>query len=310
MRWALLLLLLRARAQLGPPAAPQNQQWGDHVGVLIEPSDASPYDYFGDAVAASGEVLAVGAWKDDDNSMKNSGSVYLFRISPHNAAWQQLAKLTASDAGQDDHFGRSVAIDGGVVAVGAYYDDDAGSASGSVYLFKYDGSRAWPQVAKLTAGDAAAYDQFGRSLAISGGVVAVGAHYDDDAGSNSGAVYVFRTDNGGVTWPQVAKLKPHDASGGDQFGNAVAMSGSVIAVAAPRDAGAVYLFHTADGGATWTQEAKLTEDDSALVFGYFIALHDDVLAVSQPRKLGGDSTEAGRLHVYRRDNGAWRAGLH
>ena len=105
MRWAL-LLLLRARAQLGPPAAPQNQQWGDHVGVLIEPSDASPYDYFGDAVAASGEVLAVGAWKDDDNSMKNSGSVYLFRISPHNAAWQQLAKLTASDAGQDDHFGQ------------------------------------------------------------------------------------------------------------------------------------------------------------------------------------------------------------
>merc|ERR1719482_2558276 len=264
-RWALLLLLLRARAQLGPPAAPQNQQWGDHVGVLIEPSDASPYDYFGDAVAASGEVLAVGAWKDDDNSMKNSGSVYLFRISPHNAAWQQLAKLTASDAGQDDHFGRSVAIDGGVVAVGAYYDDDAGSASGSVYLFKYDGSRNWPQVAKLTAGDAAAYDQFGRSLAISGGVVAVGAHYDDDAGSNSGAVYVFRTDDGG----------------------------------------AVYLFHTNDGGATWTQEAKLTEDDTALVFGYFIALHDDVLAVSQPRKLGGDSTEAGRLHVYRRDNGEW-----
>merc|ERR1719482_1813215 len=304
-RWALLLLLLRTRAQLGPPAAPQNQQWGDHVGVLIEPSDASPYDYFGDAVAASGEVLAVGAWKDDDNGMKNSGAVYLFRISPHNAAWQQLAKLTASDAGQDDHFGRSVAIDGGVVAVGAYYDDDAGSASGSVYLFKYDGSRNWPQVAKLTAGDAAAYDQFGRSLAISGGVVAVGAHYDDDAGSNSGAVYVFRTDNGGVTWPQVAKLKPHDASGGDQFGNAVAMSGAVIAVAAPRDAGAVYLFHTSDGGATWTQEAKLTEDDSALVFGYFIALHDDVLAVSHPRKLGGDSTEAGCLHIYRRSNGEW-----
>ena len=170
----------------------------------------------------------VGAWKDDDNSMKNSGSVYLFRISPHNAAWQQLAKLTASDAGQDDHFGRSVAIDGGVVAVGAYYDDDSGSASGSVYLFKYDGERAWPQVAKLTAGDAAAYDQFGRSLAISGGVVAVGAHYDDDAGSNSGAVYVFRTDNGGVTWPQVAKLKPHDAGGGDQFGGNAGQFGECL----------------------------------------------------------------------------------
>ena len=56
--------------------------------------------------------------------------------------------------------------------------------------------------------------------------------------------------------PQVAKLKPHDARGGDQFGNAVAMSGAVIAVAAPRDAGAVYLFHTNDGGATWAQEAR------------------------------------------------------
>jgi len=47
----------------------------------------------------------------------------------------ELFKLTASDAAADDAFGYSVSISGNTVIVGAVGDDDAGSRSGSAYLF-------------------------------------------------------------------------------------------------------------------------------------------------------------------------------
>ncbi len=47
------------------------------------------------------------------------------------------------------------------------------------------------QTAKLTASDAAANDNFGYSVAISGDTAVVGAYHDDDGGSESGSAYVF-----------------------------------------------------------------------------------------------------------------------
>ncbi len=76
------------------------------------------------------------------------------------------------------------------MVVGAHLNDDAGSRSGSAYVFVRSGG-AWSQQAKLTASDAAASDFFGSSVSISGDTVVVGACCDDDAGSSSGSAYVF-----------------------------------------------------------------------------------------------------------------------
>ena len=50
-------------------------------------------------------------------------------------AWTQYAKLVAADAAARDNFGRAVAVWGDVVVVGAWLDADAGSGSGSAYIF-------------------------------------------------------------------------------------------------------------------------------------------------------------------------------
>ncbi len=71
-------------------------------------------------------------------------------------------KLTASDGAADDYFGYSVSISGDYAIVGAYYDDDSGSNSGSAYIFKRDGT-SWGEQAKITASDGAAGDLFGAS---------------------------------------------------------------------------------------------------------------------------------------------------
>ena len=52
---------------------------------------------------------------------------------------QEQAKLVASDATAGDKFGGSVAIAGDWALIGAYGDDDNGSASGSAYVFVRSG---------------------------------------------------------------------------------------------------------------------------------------------------------------------------
>jgi len=213
-------------------------------------SDAAEDDFFGVSVAIDGSTIVVGASGDDDAGSK-SGSAYVFHTTDGGATYGQVAKLTAADAAAIDYFGWSVAVDGDTVVIGAYYDDDAGSGSGSAYVFRTsDGGASYDQVAKLTAADAAANDFFGGSVAIDGATIVVGAAQYNNGGS--GAVYVFRTTDGGATHGQVAKLTASDAAAGDRFGLRVAIDGSTIVVGADKD----------DDGGTESGSAYVFEDES------------------------------------------------
>ena len=106
----------------------------------------------------------------------------------------QRAKLTADDGAAEDWFSRYVSIDGDTMVVGA--PKDGGQGPGSAYVFTRvtagDLASSWTQVAKLTADDGAASDDFGISVSIGGGTVVIGAYGDDDKGSNSGSAHVFQ----------------------------------------------------------------------------------------------------------------------
>ena len=133
---------------------------------------------------------------------------YLFNAT----TGQQLHKLLPTDGAAGDSFGYSIAIDNGVVAVGALWDDDNGDNSGSAYLF--DASTG-EQLHKLLPDDGAAGDEFGSAIAIDNGVVAVGADRDDEHGDNSGSAYLFDASTG----QQLHKLFPDDGAEDYRFGN-------------------------------------------------------------------------------------------
>ncbi|MCK4873528.1 MAG: FG-GAP repeat protein [Phycisphaerales bacterium] len=154
-------------------------------------SDGVAYDYFGYSVAIGDTTTIVGAYYDDDNG-DWSGSAYLFKTT----TGQQIAKLLPNDGAREDYFGHSVAISSGTAIVGASYDDDNGSASGSAYLFD---STTGQQIAKLLPSDGAAGDGFGVSVAINGTTAIVGAFVDDGNGPGSGSAYLF--DAGGAPCP-------------------------------------------------------------------------------------------------------------
>jgi len=202
-------------------------------GAKFTASDAAAGDNFGSSVAFSGDTAVVGAYLDNDGGT-DSGSAYVFVGS--GGVWTQQAKLTAADAAAADLFGYSVALSGDTAVVGALYDDDGGTDSGSAYVFVRSGG-VWTQQAKLTAADAAAGDWFGYSVALSGDTAVVGAHQDDDGGTTSGSAYVF-VRSGGV-WTQQAKLTAADAAAGDLFGYSVALSGDTAVVGAVSDDGVV-----------------------------------------------------------------------
>jgi hypothetical protein len=57
--------------------------------------------------------------------------------------------------------------------------------SGSVYYYTLTGSY-WSYQSKILATDGASNDYFGRSVSIFNNGAFIGAHYDDDKGTNSG----------------------------------------------------------------------------------------------------------------------------
>ncbi|WP_428264599.1 hypothetical protein [Haliangium sp.] len=163
-----------------------NDMWTQVDHLQPDPTDTN--DNFGhDSIVLAGDLLVVGA-KSDDTVASNAGAAYVFEKVTGEDRWAQVAKLTADDGAADDAFGQAVAAGAGLVVVGAPNH----GGQGAVYVFARQGG-AWGQVKKLTALDGASGDRYGWSLAL-GAVLAVGAPYETQNGSRSGAVYLYLLD--------------------------------------------------------------------------------------------------------------------
>ncbi len=134
-------------------------------------------DFFGISVGISGDTAIVGACFDDTGANGDQGSAYIFTRSE--TSWSQQAQLLAAGGAANDLFGVSVGISGDTVIVGANGDDvGANSDQGSAYIFERSGT-TWTQRQQLFDSSGAANDLFGRSVAISGDKVVVGAPSSD-----------------------------------------------------------------------------------------------------------------------------------
>jgi hypothetical protein len=256
--------------------------WGDEQKIVA--SDGAAGDYFGFAVAMSGTGQLVVEARGVDDKGTSSGAVYLYTLNNTSNTWGYKQKIVASDGAAYDWFGFAVAMSGtGHLVVGAPHDDDKGSDSGAVYLYTLNSSsNTWGDQKKIVASDGAASDNFGTAVAMSEtGHLVVGAPWDDDKGSDSGAVYLYTLHSSSNTWGDQKKIVASDGAAGDEFGRAVAMSGTGhLVVGAPYDddkgtnAGAVYLFTLNSSTNTWGDQKKIVASDGAANdwFGYAVAI--------------------------------------
>lgn len=113
---------------------------GDHwrQQAKLTAINAAAGDLFGISVALSGDYAVVGAIQQDEKAA-DAGAAYIFRREGDQ--WTQPFHVIGSDAGAQDWFGFSVAIEGDFAAVGAIRDDDRGFDSGSVHLYQVTPAR-------------------------------------------------------------------------------------------------------------------------------------------------------------------------
>lgn len=320
--------------------------------AYLEASNTDALDRFGGDVAISGDTIVVGAVGEDSNatgvngnqvdcSAAESGAAYVFtRVG---TSWDQQAYLKAFNAESGDLFGRSVAISGDTVVVGAQsessnamgvngdHSNNSAANSGAAYVFVRNGL-SWSQQAYLKPSNTGADDNFGYSLDIAGDTVVVGAAYEDsnssgvngDQGNNSawasGAAYIFTRE--GTSWSQQAYLKASNAESGDLFGLSVAISGGTVVVGSlfessnatgvngdhsnnsADDSGAAYVF--VSNNLNWSQQAYLKSSNTEAFdgFGKSVAISGDLVVVGAWFE---DSNSSG-VNGDEGNNGAYGAG--
>ena len=292
----------------------------------LKASNARQHSQLGAAVAIAGDTIVVGAPGESSaatgvdghasgDTAHFSGAAYVFRRS--GGVWSQEAYLKASNTGEDDAFGASVAVSGDVLVVGAPREassatgvggdegDDVMRASGAAYVFVRGDDGRWSQQGYLKASNTAPDSQFGISVAVDGDTVVVGANWESSAppgwtatpetpvAALSGAGYVFTRKAG--AWSQQALLKAAGSDEFDMLGQSVAIAGDTIVAGAPYAAGteiegagdedrlgAAYVFVRSDG--VWTQQACLepivaTRTES---FGSSVSVWGDTVVVGAP----------------------------
>ena len=286
--------------------------------AYLKASNTEADDFFGVSVAISGDTIVVGAQGEGsnatgvnaalsgasgtqaDNSASGAGAVYVFTRSA--GVWTQQAYLKASNTREGHNFGRSVAISGDTIVVGASressnatgvnaavsggsgtQEDNSASVSGAAYVFTRSGG-VWSQQAYLKASNTQEGDFFGQRVSISEDTIVVGAAGEDsnatginaamDGGSGtqsnnsfaqSGAAYVFTRIDG--VWSQQAYLKASNTGEGDWFGDSVTISGDTIVVGADgEDSNATGVNAAVSGGSGSQVDNSVADSGAAYVF--------------------------------------------
>ncbi|MCH8978003.1 MAG: FG-GAP repeat protein [Armatimonadetes bacterium] len=254
---------------------------GKDGSVLFTFSGDSSGDFFGFAVSGAGDVnndghddVIVGAFGDDNNG-SFSGSARVF------SGKTGAALYTFDGDSALEFFGSSVSGAGDVnndgyadLIVGAQGDDNNGTFSGSARVFSgKDGALLY-----IFNGDSAS-DFFGVSVSGVGDVnhdgfddVIVGAHFDDNSGTDSGSARVLSGKDGSVLFSFDG-----DAAG-DNFGRSVSGAGDVNNDGFPDMVVGAF---TADGNGTDSGSARVfSGKDGTVLYTFDGDSPDDQFGVS------------------------------
>ncbi|MEJ2752111.1 MAG: FG-GAP repeat protein, partial [Chloroflexota bacterium] len=180
-------------------------------------------------------------YADAGPGAQNHGAAYVY--VNEGGLWKQQQKLVAGDGQEYDHFGQSVALDGGTIMIGS----DRHNGNGAVYVFTRSGGM-WNKQQKLVAGDNQSWGYFGASLALEGDTAMIGAP------GSYGAVYVF--ERSGASWTGSQKLVAGDPFDFSQFGGSIALDGDTALIGASYQE-AAYIFGW--DGSKWLEKQKIVD---------------------------------------------------
>ncbi len=302
MKRIVLLSALLAALQMGvAPAFIQAQD----MPVQLVASTVNEDQDFGYSVALDNDLAVVGAFRDDEGFMVETGAAFVYRFN--GTAWIEETKLQASSMQSFNWFGWDVALSGDALLASTRHGDTFLMNGGDVPVFRHNGN-TWVEESILTPSDAVQGD-FGFAVEIDGDVAAVGAPARAGTVANEGAVYVYR--HNGSQWIEEDLLLGSDLSIQSLFGSDISIDGDRMLVSAfnaddstSTQAGKLYVFDY--DGSLWHETAVLQSDHSNNIanLGVSVSLEGDWAVGGAPldNEIAGG---AGAAFVYRFDGANW-----
>jgi len=287
--------------------------------VLMQEVEASTPEANADfsfGISISGDLLAVGAYNSTESAIVGAGSAYIFKTSDGGQTWSFQEKIAIATPQADESLGYGLVINGDLLAVGAYGYDTTNVDEGAVYIYKTsDGGASWSHQQTIQASNKSFDSRFGQFLDLDGDLLVVGASTAVRGGiSRAGEAYVFKTSDGGASWTEQQILTPSDSPFlDDLYGRSVAISGNLLVVGSSSidggssGEGAVYVFKTSDGGASWTEQQKIVSPSPQNLeqFGYAASMDGDLIVISSPTSDVDAVSNTGAAWVYKTvDSGA------
>ncbi len=248
-----------------------NAATGAWVRKLLPPGPATANQFFGFALALSGDTLVVGA----HGTNGGRGAIHLFNL----ATGALIRSIPNPTDVPNEYFGAAVAISIDFVVAGAY---GANTNAGRVDILDLKtGSRTRSIVASPAVSNAL----FGSALTIEGNILAVGAQGDN---ANTGKVYFYTVRQYG--YDLIRTLVPSGAAAGTYAGACLAMFQGRVAIGT-NYSGKAFLYDLA------------TEFEHALVpvspagdgtFGNSVAINHEYVAVGQRFA----TSNSGAVHLF------------
>ncbi|WP_424962397.1 T9SS type A sorting domain-containing protein [Ekhidna sp.] len=195
----------------------------------IVASDRETYGYYyGESVAISDGFVAIGAYEanslaeDGVTTLEQTGAIYMYEEN-ESGVWFEVAKLVASDREEYDYLGYYIDLDDNVLVASNY---EKNSYTGQAYVFeRIEG--IWVETQIILPENSFEEQEFGISVAISNGTIAVGSEYLDPDTDDSG-VYLFT--KSGNEWIQSDIITPASYDNNSGFGGYISLSGDDIIV--------------------------------------------------------------------------------
>ncbi|NQT39151.1 MAG: protein kinase, partial [Planctomycetes bacterium] len=258
-----------------------DRETGELLHTFDNPTPANK-DSFGESVALVGETVAIGAVGDNAGE-DNTGSAYLF--DGHSGQLTHSIHNPSSDF--DDRFANVLAAGGGELLIGCCKDDLGAGNSGAAYLVDVGSGKI---VHALSNPEPKEFDWFGNSVAVGGGRILVGVHYDDAAGHDTGLAYIFDAQ----TKTLLHTIKNAVPQSYDGFSDAVAISARHVLIGAPgryregKRLGEAHVFDPRTAELRFTlRNPEYPRDD---LFGGSVTILDDLLVIGSPAR--------GKVHVF------------
>ncbi len=144
---------------------------------------------FGSVLDLHGSKFIVGTPYHANQDGLAIGAAFIYHYT--GTEWVYQAQLLAPDPTVSSQFGSSVLLSDDLVLIGAPRSYDIALYSGAVYAFKPSGDQ-WLPIKRFKQANPLYSDNFGSTLAMSQNFTLVGTPNDDDHGTNSGSVSVYK----------------------------------------------------------------------------------------------------------------------